>query len=164
MSSELLSGFRRKDGRPMNGRNLLWLAGAGLLLALVAGVVALGPNRSAAQDTCVLYDSTDTDPPLAIPQTSPLLVSTINVPIADSFTLTDVNISPIDITHSYVNDLDAHLISPNNTDVELFSNAGNPPGSSDFIDTVLDDASPDSIQNGTAPFTGIYHPKGSLDS
>src|SRR6266542_3102132 len=127
----------------MNRRNLLWLAGAGAAVAVVLGLAANGSNRSAAQDVCLQYDSPEaiSGVPAAIPQTSPTLVSTINVPISDSFTLTHVNINPIDITHSYVNDLDGHLISPGNSNVELFNNAGDPPGGSNFVDTALDDAS-----------------------
>ena len=73
--------------------------------------------------------------------------------------LTDVNVT-LNITHTYDADLDAYLVSPSGTAVELFSYVG---GSGDnFINTTLDDEAATAIAVGTAPFTGKYRPEGLL--
>jgi len=103
---------------------------------------------------CVCYPSTDT--PIAIPDPG-TVTSTINVP--DSFTIDDVNVT-LDITHSWDEDLDVYLISPQGTPVELFTDVG---GSGDnFTSTTLDDECATPISSGSAPFTGCYQPEGTL--
>lgn len=73
--------------------------------------------------------------------------------------LTDVNVS-LDITHSWVSDLDVALIAPDGTRVVLFEDIG---GANDnFRDTVLDDEATTPISNGSAPYTGSFRPFGQL--
>lgn len=45
------------------------------------------------------------------------------------------------------------------TNVELFTNVGNPPGGDDFVQTILDDAADISMSNGVAPFSGPHRPE-----
>jgi subtilisin-like proprotein convertase family protein/putative hemolysin len=104
--------------------------------------------------TCNVYPSTDT--PIAIPDES-VANSFISVPAG--FTISDVNVT-LDITHTWDEDLDVYLISPQGTRVELFTDVG---GIYDnFTGTILDDECATPITSGTAPFTGCYQPEGSL--
>ena len=57
--------------------------------------------------------------------------------------------------------LQGFLIAPNGQTDTLFFNPG-PVGGQDFFITQLHDTGPMSIQNGTAPFTGIFRPRTAL--
>lgn len=76
--------------------------------------------------------------------------------------ITDVDVT-INITHTYVADLDLFLVGPNGTRVELTTDNG---GSGDnFTNTIFDDqaaVSITSVASTDAPFTGRYRPEGSL--
>ena len=73
-----------------------------------------------------------------------------------SFILSDVNVK-VNLTHSYVADIDMKLIAPDGTEVILAQDLG---GSGDnYTNTVFDDAAAVSITTGTAPFTGTYRPQ-----
>jgi subtilisin-like proprotein convertase family protein len=136
-------------------QGVIWLVPAGLGIVALVAVMLPGLGTSSAQDSCASYQSADT--PLDIAPMNSTVVSTINVP--ESLTLSDVRVNPINITHSWVDDLDAYLWSPNGTKVELFTNVGNPPGGDDFVGTVLDDAAEVSMSNGVAPFRGPHRPE-----
>jgi subtilisin-like proprotein convertase family protein/C1A family cysteine protease/putative hemolysin len=103
---------------------------------------------------CACYPSSDT--PIAIPDLN-TINSSINVP--DGVSIDDVNVT-LDITHTYDADLSVHLISPQGTRVELFTNVGG--SGQNFTGTTLDDECATAISSGTAPFTGCYHPEGTL--
>ncbi len=63
----------------------------------------------------------------------------------------------LNITHTWVGDLEAYLISPSGTSVQLFSRIG---GSGDhFINTTFDDAASTVISQHSAPFTGTFRPQ-----
>lgn len=67
----------------------------------------------------------------------------------------DLNVQ-LSITHSFVQQLDAYLISPDGTRIELFSGIG---GSDDHFDrTVFDDESSTNITRARAPFRGNFQP------
>jgi subtilisin-like proprotein convertase family protein len=66
----------------------------------------------------------------------------------------------LDITHSFDGDLDVYLISPQGTQVELFSAVGGQ--FNNFTDTSFDQDAAESISDGTAPFTGTFRPEGLL--
>jgi len=109
--------------------------------------------------SCTSYTSTDI--PKTIPDPGTV---TSNLNVGDSFTLTDVNVGPLTITHPFDDDLDVFLISPTGTRVELFTDIG---GDGDnFVDTVLDDESVYQIiwydGAGYAPFTWTFSPIGVL--
>jgi subtilisin-like proprotein convertase family protein len=69
----------------------------------------------------------------------------------------------LDITHSFVGDLDAYLISPSGRQVELFTEVGGQ--YNDFHDLTLDDSASRSISTLDAddlPYTGSWRPEGLL--
>ena len=71
----------------------------------------------------------------------------------------DLNVK-IDIYHTWNEDLDVYLISPDGTVVELFTDVGS--DSTSFLGTILDDEAPISITGGLGPFNGSYSPEGNL--
>jgi subtilisin-like proprotein convertase family protein len=73
--------------------------------------------------------------------------------------ITDLNVVLL-VDHAATGQLDAHLISPAGTRVELFTGVGG--NTSNFILTSLDDEAATSITTGTGPFEGSYQPEGSL--
>lgn len=88
------------------------------------------------------------------PASGTVTQSVINNP--QSFTISDVNVK-VNLTHTYVADLDMKLIAPDGTEVILVQDAG---GSGDnYTNTVFDDAAAVAISAGTAPFTGTYKPQ-----
>ena len=102
------------------------------------------------------FDSTDT--PVNIPDDG-ILSSTIDV--IETFNIGDVNVE-LDITHTRTADLDVFLVSEQGTRIELFSDIG---GAEDnFTNTILDDDAVAPIASAFAPFTGIFHPLGDLNS
>ncbi len=73
--------------------------------------------------------------------------------------ITDVNVT-INVTHTWMSDLDIFLIAPSGTRVELTTDNG---GSSDgYIDTTFDDEAATAITTGAYPFTDSYQPEGML--
>lgn len=64
----------------------------------------------------------------------------------------------IDITHPYISDLQLFLLSPDDTQVLLVQYIGNN-GDENLTGTTFDDDAEISINNGVAPFTGIFRPE-----
>ena len=81
------------------------------------------------------------------------LVVTQAGPIAD----VDVKLN---INHTNDGDLEVYLIAPDDTRIELFTDVGGSQG--DFIGTIIDNEAGQSINEGSAPFTGSYRPEGNL--
>ena len=82
------------------------------------------------------------------------------ITVTNDFIITDVNVL-IDVTHTYNQDLVIELIAPDGTTVELANRVG---GNEDnFTNTLFDSESDNPIQNGAAPFTGVFAPSGSLE-
>ncbi len=108
-----------------------------------------------AATSCRTYTSTD------VPKTiSDGATIYSNLVVADSFSVTDVNVRIGSITHSYDDDLDIYIEHPDNTAIELSTDNG---GSGDnFTNTIFDDEAATAITAGSAPFTGSYRPEGSL--
>ncbi len=75
--------------------------------------------------------------------------------------ITDVNVT-LNITHTWVADLEVFLHAPDGTIVELFTRVGD--SGENFTGTILDDSATTSITAGTAPFTGTFRPEGVLAS
>jgi subtilisin-like proprotein convertase family protein len=98
------------------------------------------------------YESSDT--PLSISPVNTTVTSTIDV--EDSFTVTDVNVGPININHTWVSDLDVNLVAGGLRRL-LFSNVGS--DGDNFVATILDDSATTSITNEMAPFTGTFSPQ-----
>jgi subtilisin-like proprotein convertase family protein len=73
----------------------------------------------------------------------------------------DVDVT-LDITHTFDSDLEVFLISPEGTEIELFTRVD---GNGDnFTNTVLDDQAATSITAGSAPFTGSFRPEEPLSN
>jgi Ca2+-binding RTX toxin-like protein len=85
--------------------------------------------------------------------TSSLNVSGLNTAIQD------VNVR-LNLTHTYVADLEVTLVSPTGTRINLFAGIGG--GGDNFTNTILDDEATNAISSGAAPFTGTFKPSGLL--
>lgn len=85
--------------------------------------------------------------------TSELVVSDFGSPI------TDVNVS-LFIEHTYDADLEAFIISPSGTRVELFTDVGG--SGQNFFNTTLDDQTDFAITTAVAPFVWSFQPEGTL--
>ena len=141
---------------------------AGLLLAAIVGVTLLGrhgalwPTPAFAGGTIPFvcqptYLSTDV--PKAIPDNSVTGITstvTINQP---GYRITVLKVRINSIKHPFVGDLRLRLTTPSQTVITLIGNPGVFDNTGDdFFGTTLQDASPTSILNGIAPFTGGFHP------
>jgi subtilisin-like proprotein convertase family protein/subtilisin family serine protease len=62
----------------------------------------------------------------------------------------------LDVTHTFVGDLDANLTSPDGTVIELFNRIGG--GDDNFQVTYFDDEADTSINDGVAPYDGSFRP------
>ncbi len=96
--------------------------------------VAVYPAAAAA--TCTTYTSTDV--PVIIPTGPGMVQSTLTVP--GNPRIADIDVS-IELTHTFMADLDAHLMSPAGNDNGLFTDVGNTTVGSPNIqmNTTLDD-------------------------
>lgn len=90
----------------------------------------------AQQANCTTYTSTDV--PLVIPSGPGMVQSTLTVP--GNPRIADIDVS-ITLTHTFMQDLDVHLVSPAGNDNGLFTDVGNNSvGSSNIqMDVTLDD-------------------------
>jgi subtilisin-like proprotein convertase family protein/protocatechuate 3,4-dioxygenase beta subunit len=109
-------------------------------------------NNDLLDQTTVTLSSPDV--PKAIPDAgtvqSNLAVSGLAGRIAD------VNVT-LRINHTWDEDVDVYLVSPNGTRIELFTDVG---GSGDhFFGTTLDDEALQAITGSLAPFTGSFRPE-----
>ncbi|MEO5570094.1 MAG: CotH kinase family protein [Bacteroidia bacterium] len=66
----------------------------------------------------------------------------------------------INLVHTYDSDLDISLIAPDGTQVILTS--GNGGGGDNYIGTCFNQSAPNSIVQGSSPFTGNYRPQGQM--
>lgn len=80
--------------------------------------------------------------------------STILIPDASNIIISDINVS-IDIDHTWVQDLDITLTSPNGTSIVLFQNECT---DENKIDITYDDEVNSSISCGTSPISGTFKP------
>lgn len=76
----------------------------------------------------------------------------VTIPVPVQYHITDVNVC-LDITHPSVSDLRLTLTSPWGTTVRLAAWQG---GGANFRCTTLDDEAADSLDESTAPFTGVF--------
>ena len=112
-------------------------------------------NSYTATDTAVISNVVkyvSTDVPKNINDNS-TVTSVIN--ITDTGVIADLDLE-LDITHTWVSDLQAALIAPDGTRISLFAGVG---GSGDnFRNTIFDDEASTPIASGAAPFTGSFRP------
>ena len=81
--------------------------------------------------------------------------------IEDKGAIGNLNVK-LNIDHGWDSDLEAFLVSPDDVRVTLFKGVGS--SKDDFIDTVFDDDADQSINEGTAPFTGTFRPESPLSA
>jgi subtilisin-like proprotein convertase family protein len=135
------------------------------------------PGEGGAGGVRVLYDQNLNgrfDPPVpgpALPYTSTTKVAIPDPgpglnPVFSDLTISGVGGTivgltvRINITHTWVSDLDVEVIAPDGTIIPLFSDVGG--SGKNFTGTVFDDAAGTSIAAGSAPFTGTFRPFGRL--
>ena len=85
-----------------------------------------------------------------------LTTSSINIPMLEDVTISKVKVT-VNIEHTYIQDLDITLVSPNNTEIILFQNGCT---SENGLEVTFDDTSSQTISDvcGTQPVTGIITP------
>jgi len=119
-------------------------------------------NENGVGDVCDVECETgsSTDVPLNIADSGDDATYIVTVDITQAVIISDVNVT-INIDHSWVNDLDVSVTSPDGTIVELSTGNG---GffEENYTDTVFDQDAEISIVDGTAPFTGTFIPEGDL--
>lgn len=121
----------------------------GIDLPLSGFAVRIGTNTG-------LFVSTGTVPIVGVD----IATSDISIPVSSAI-VRDINVR-INLTHTRVSDLGITLIAPDGTEVLLASRVG---GNGDnFTNTVFDDSATNSINSGTAPFTGVFRPAQPLAS
>jgi subtilisin family serine protease len=149
-----------------------------LLMASIAGAKYHDLNFNGTQDgsepglpgwivyadtgTAGSYDGTavsSSDIPKTVPDLA-TITSTLTVS-GFSGTISDVNVT-VNISHLWDSDVDAHLISPMGTRVELMTDVGS--FGDDFNNLTLDDDAAASITTGSAPFQGYWQPEGLLSA
>jgi subtilisin-like proprotein convertase family protein len=75
-------------------------------------------------------------------------------------TITDVNVTLGQVTHTYDADLDIYIRHPDGTERMLSTDNG---GTGDnYVSTVFDDEAATAVTAGAAPFTGSYRPEATL--
>jgi subtilisin-like proprotein convertase family protein len=139
---------------------------------LNAGLQTLrGVDPNAASFTTNTY-ATTASPVTILPQG----VVSLPIDVPDSFVINQLVGSTranstlisvrLDINYPNTPDLSADLIAPNGTRIRLFTRTGTSgiPPLSNFTATIFDDIGVSSIQQGTAPFTGIFLPQFPLSS
>jgi large repetitive protein len=113
-------------------------------------------NANGMLDETSETEWTDTTP-VELPD---LTTSTSTITVAGTEgTITDIDVT-LNISHTWVADLEIYLIGPDGTRVELLADVGG--DGDDFVGTVLDDQADVPISEGSAPFTGRYRPEGLL--
>ena len=85
--------------------------------------------------------------------------SIVKIPV--SFSLADLDVQ-VDITHSYVEDIELSLESPSGTLIDLVSRVGG--SGDDFKNTVFDDDADLPIIQGWPPFLGFFRPVNPLST
>ncbi|MEO1618838.1 MAG: proprotein convertase P-domain-containing protein, partial [Planctomycetota bacterium] len=117
--------------------------------------VFLDLNQNGVLDLGTTFEATT---PVNIVDLSTVL-SPIDVAGITAYDRIEVN---LDITHTFVSDLTIELVAPDGTAVTLADGVG---GFGDnFVDTTFDDSATTSINEGSAPFTGVFRPEEPLSN
>ncbi len=106
--------------------------------------------------SCLSFDNTESQS--VGPNAGEITESIIDV--TEDFIITDVNVT-INVTHTFDGDLLIELVAPDNTVVELAPRVG--AAGDNFTNTIFDSQATNLITDGTAPFSGVFAPSGSLD-
>lgn len=123
---------------------------------LAGWTVYLDDNGNGSLDTgSASFGSTDVPKAIADLDT---LNSNLNI-LGLPGRITDVNVQ-LSLTHTFDGDLQAYLISPQGTRIELFTDVG--AGGDNFSGTMFNDEAATNITVGGAPFSGSFRPEESL--
>jgi subtilisin-like proprotein convertase family protein len=123
-------------------------------------IIYIDANENGVRDVALAptsFASTDVPKPI-----DDLSTATSQVTVADIGAVFNITVT-LDITHSFVGDMEAFLVSPSGTQVELFSEVGGQ--FNDFVNLTLDDNAARSIATlgvGDLPYTGSWRPEGQL--
>ena len=112
---------------------------------------------STGQIACNVVASTNV--PIAIPASGAPTINSV-LSVSDAFTVNDINVT-INLTHSYISDLTATLISPAGTQIQLFSNAC---GGSDDVSVAFDDSGSVLVCGNYPAMSGVFAPAQSLSA
>jgi subtilisin-like proprotein convertase family protein len=86
--------------------------------------------------------------------------NTTSTVVVSGGTITDVNVTLGQVSHTYDADLDIYIKHPDGTERMLSTDNG---GAGDnYISTVFDDEAATAVTSGVAPFTGSYRPEATL--
>jgi subtilisin-like proprotein convertase family protein len=100
------------------------------------------------------FTSTDVPQPIVdLGEASSALTSTL------AGAIVDVNVT-LNITHTYVSDLEITLVSPAGTRITLAASNGG--AGNNFTNTTFDDQAATGISGGSAPFSGSFRPRQKL--
>lgn len=135
-----------------------------LELGLSGWIVYIDANNNGLRDIASLPTTIDAT---GLPADIEDLSTVISQVTVDTFgTVFDVEVT-LDITHSFVSDLDVYLVSPSGREVELFTGVGGQ--YNDFHDLTLDDDAARSIATiiddlppEGSPYSGTWRPEGLL--
>ncbi|MEQ9622808.1 two-partner secretion domain-containing protein [Coleofasciculus chthonoplastes] len=137
-----------KDTLKTNGRDI-FISGASLTLGNINTFDVEGGE---------LIATVDVDAGGSIPETGTQGNAIFTFTVPDSVPTVENLDVRFSAAHTWNSDLDVSLKSPGGRELELFSDVG---GSGDnFQDTLLDDEAQRSINQGSAPFNGIFKPEG----
>jgi subtilisin-like proprotein convertase family protein len=103
---------------------------------------------------CTTFTSAD------VPKAVVDRANTTSVVAVTGGTITDVNLTIGQISHTYDADLDIYIKHPDGTERMLSTDNGG--SNNNYISTVFDDEAATAITAGAAPFTGSYRPEATL--
>ncbi len=122
-----------------------------------AGVNLLQGTPSATS-TPVTYNSANVPLPISSGNTTTSFVTVPSGFLTQGLTLT------LNIAYPNDPDLQAILIGPDGTQIQLFNGVGSTSGTPGFSNTIFDDAASTPIQNGGPPFIGRFNPQQPLST
>lgn len=116
---------------------------------------ACAPFACAAGETLIIQSATDV--PLMIPDTNVYVTSQLNVAATGLVKKVGVTVK---IDHDYTSDIDMSIDAPGAPIVILAEDVGL--NNDDFFNTTFSSTSTTLITTGTAPYTGVFAPQGSM--
>lgn len=136
--------------------------------ANITGVVVVADQTTTTNFELVVSNTVTSNYPSAatpvnIPDNAPTGANK-SLTINDDFLIDDLDIT-INITHTYIADLEVYLVSPQGDSIQLVDGPTGIPGA-DFTNTRFDDEAeaPFAFANGGAPYTGSFRPVETLET
>lgn len=147
-----VSGFGNETFNPE-------VAGSGTTQSL--GGYDLNLNVQLVQDDIVTAAAQTGQVPRRVPiaESATQGTTSSSILVTDSRQIRDLNVR-MDISHTFVGDLQISLFSPTNVEVRLFTNRG--ANGQNMTATIFDDEASTVIAAGSAPFTGSFRPEQGL--